>query len=64
MGRLKRFHYNDENAKFYYLHVGKGDVVLKVTGKVSLDESLCLCECLVPTTTEEGNAGETQQCGD
>lgn len=47
----------------YHSHVGEGDVVLKVTGKVSLDESLCLCECLVPTTTEEGNARETQQRG-
>lgn len=51
-------------AQIYHSHVGEGDVVLKVTGKVSLDESLCLCECLVPATAEEGNARETQQCGD
>lgn len=63
-GRLKRCHYDDGKAKFYYLHVGKCDVVLKVSGKVSLDESLCLCECLVPTAAEEGNAREAQQCGD
>ena len=52
------------NVEIYDLHVGEGDVVLRVTGKVSLDESLCLCESLVPTTTEEGNAREAQQCGD
>lgn len=46
------------------LHVSEGDVVLKVTSKISLDESLGLCECLVPTTTEEGDAREAQQCGD
>lgn len=55
---------NDRNAQFDYLHVGKGDVVLEVTSKVRLDESLCLCECLVPAAAEEGDARETQQRGD
>lgn len=44
-------------------HVGEGDVVLEVTGKICLDEPLCLSEGLVPTPAEEGNAGETQQRG-
>lgn len=44
-------------------HVGKGDVVLKVTGEICLDEPLRLGEGLVATTAEEGNAGETQQRG-
>lgn len=60
----KGCHSNDGNAEIDHSHVGEGDVVLKVTGKVSLDESLRLCECLVSTSAEEGNARETQQCGD
>lgn len=59
----KGCHSNDGNAEIDHSHVGEGDVVLKVTGKVSLDESLCLGECLVSTSAEEGNAGETQQRG-
>lgn len=59
LGRLKRYHCNDG-----HLHVGKRDVVLKVSGKVRLNNSLRLCECLVPTAAEEGNAREAQQCGD
>lgn len=45
-------------------NVSKGYVVLKVTGKVCFDDSLRLCERLVPTTTEEGDARETQERGD
>ena len=51
---------DDKNIEIYNIHVGEGDVVLEVTGEVSLDESLCLCKCLVSTTAEEGNAREAQ----
>lgn len=44
-------------------HVGQGDVVLKVTGEIRLDEPLGLGEGLVSTTAEEGDARETQQRG-
>lgn len=46
------------------VHVGEGYVVLKVPCKVRLDESLRLRERLVPTTAEEGNAGEAKKGGD
>ena len=53
------------DATLETLHdVGPGDAVLKVVGKVSPDESFCLCERLVPTAAEEGDARGTQQCGD
>lgn len=45
-------------------YVCKGYVVLKVSGKISLDESFCLCERLVSTATEQCDARETQQCRD
>lgn len=47
----------------HHSHVGEGDVILKVTGKVRLDEPLRLRERLVPTAAEEGDARETQQRG-
>lgn len=44
-------------------HVCQGDVILKVAGKVHLDEPLRLRESLVATAAEEGDAGEAEQCG-
>lgn len=62
--RLNTRQWHEENTQYYHAHVGEGDVVLQVTGKVILDEPLCLRQCLVSTTAEQGNARETQQCGD
>lgn len=44
-------------------HVGQGDVILKITGEIRLDEPLGLGEGLVSTPAEEGNAGEAEQRG-
>lgn len=52
-----------ETGCWDHSHVDQSDVVLKVTGEIRLDEPLGLSEGLVPTTAEEGNAGETQQRG-
>lgn len=57
---LEGCHSDDGNV---HSHVGEGDVVLKVTGEVRLDEPLGLRERLVSATAEEGDARETQQCG-
>lgn len=54
---------DERDGVWDHSHVGQGDVVLKVTGEICLDEPLGLGEGLVSTTAEEGNAGETQQRG-
>lgn len=48
-----------ETGWWDHSHVGQGDVILKITGEIRLDEPLGLGEGLVSTTAEEGNAGET-----
>lgn len=53
-----------KGCPIWCLHVGQGDVVLHVAGKVVLDESLGLREGLVPAAAEEGDARETQERGD